>query len=161
MGKPKNKPPLVKAEAKVVPKWRVVNERWYEQAPCLGSGETVDLFGIVTEVSARSEAKELRARNMCASCTERDDCLVEAWDKGDSGVIRGGVRFVSGMGKHPCMLCGLPCAKAGHLCLYCVSKRYCVTCDRPYATANVEDDDKLCPACDPTQNTSRIKKVVT
>lgn len=161
MSKAKKKAPLVKGEPpKPKPTWRVEDERWYEKAACLGAGEASDLFTIATEPSEKAASRELRARNICTmNCPVREDCVIDAWKIGDTGVIRGGNRFVAGVGKYECMLCGTPAAKQGHLCMYCVCKRYCTSCGRAFAAADDKVEPELCPACDPQQNTSRIKKV--
>lgn len=155
----KNKVPLVKGPKVEPPRWKVEDPRWYERAACQGAG-IIELFDIANQPSAKAEEKELRARNICTMyCPVREDCAIESWKNNDTGVIRGGCRFVSGIGRSACMLCGMPTAKSGRLCLYCVCKRYCVSCEREYATAHQDDEPGLCPVCDPEQNTSRIKKV--
>lgn len=156
----KAKPPLVKETEPPRPKWKVEDPNYYQNGACRGIGDVLSLFSIANEPSASAAAKELRARNVCANCTVRRDCVIEGFLWKDTGVIRGGVRFVQGMHKYPCMLCGLPAAKKGRLCLYCLSKRYCVLCGRGYATVNAEDEPGLCPACSPVQEKSRIKRVV-
>ena len=138
--------------------WRVADPRWYDKAACAGAG-AIDLFTIAGQDSESDPAKELRARNVCTRiCRVREDCVIDAYNHEDTNVIRGGNRFVTGIGKSECMLCGTPAAKPGRLCFYCVHKRYCVSCDGPYATANADDEPGLCPACTPEQQMSRSKK---
>lgn len=157
MAKPK-KVPLEKGPKEVAPAWKVSDPEWFKKAACQGAG-VIDLFSIKNTPSAKAEERELRARNICTSrCTVREDCVIEGWKTSDTGVIRGGCRFVAGTGKSACALCGLPAAKPGRLCLYCVTKRYCVSCDGLYATAHQDDEPGLCPACRPEQDMSRIKK---
>lgn len=120
----------------------------------------IDLFTIATKPSAKTEERELRARNICTRvCPVREDCVIDAWKNSDTGQIRGGNRFVSGIGKSGCMLCETPAAKPGRLCFYCVHKRYCVSCGGPYAVATTDEENGHCPACVPKQDMSRIKKV--
>lgn len=157
---------LPKAKPKVEPLWKVEDKQWFAKAACQGA-DVSDLFGLPElekgqEATPEDKKRDLRARNICTMyCHVREDCVIDGFLTNDTGIIRGGNRFVKGMGKSPCMMCGLPVAKPGRLCMYCVCKRYCVNCEREYATANPDDEPGLCPACDPEQNTSRVKRTAT
>jgi hypothetical protein len=138
------------------PAFKVEDPEWYKKADCFGGNSNI--FVVEVEQSKSAAKNELRARNLCVACPVRHDCVIDAHNKNDVYSIRGGVRFVPGRPTNPCMLCGLPAAREGRLCLHCVSRRYCVDCDQPYVAENIDDEPGLCQTCNPETQTTRIKK---
>lgn len=100
-------------------------------------------------------------RTLCARCPipVRRDCAIDAILKEDKYIIRAGIRFVPGMPRSICLMCLLPLARPGRLCLYCATKRECVECGVLYAAEDISSESELCSACGPTPRKVSYKNV--
>lgn len=101
---------------------------WTEQAMC-GGGDPA-AWELVSELDdpAKLTAANLQAIVICGLCPVRRECLAEAVDFGDRGVIRGGVPLWSAHEWFTCETCGARGVRSTSKRPDGARKRFCDDC---------------------------------
>jgi hypothetical protein len=136
------KPVQKRISQRVVPVLRVSDSRWYEKAKCFENQAPITDF----EIDAKSNVL-YKAMRHCTHCIVRRDCVIDAVQKKDTGVIRGGIQMRDKMKREVCRRCRLPVAAPGKLCTFCAILRTCLVCKSTFPAKYTWLAVDKCPQC--------------
>ena len=115
--------------------------RWYENAAC--KDKPWEDF----DVQNHPMLTVSRAMKHCINCPVRRDCVVDAINKKDNGVVRGGINIRDRMPRRVCVRCDLPVAEESGLCTFCAMSRICAQCGKKFALKVIYDTTLRCSDC--------------